>query len=198
MVFDPATGDLLVAEKDKITTVARSVLDTGLSTASPAHAQDGVPLAPISIGGVRGLVVNRCNAKLYMTVAADGLLVEYDPATGKSRNVMSGLRDPGALLAIYRTGGSCPDAFHLLVSENGNYRTLLVTSQDGAFTRWLEIPVTDLSFLPSGNPFTTKAGILIGESTPASSPYDSASGFVTVVPLGLYDAEPPNPVVPVP
>jgi hypothetical protein len=198
MVFDPATGDLVVAERDKITTVARSVLDTGLSSASPAPANDPTLLAPISIAGVRGLVVNRCNGKLYMTLATDGLLVEYDPATGKSRNVMSGLRDPGALLAIYRKGGSCPDAFHLLMSENGNYRTLLVTSLDGAFTRWLEIPVTDLSFLPSGNPFTTKAGIVIGESTPASSPYDSASGYVTIVPLGLYDSEPPNPVVPVP
>ncbi|PYV19505.1 MAG: hypothetical protein DMG07_01780 [Acidobacteria bacterium] len=199
LVFDPPTGDLLVAEKDKVTTVARSVIEAGLSpaAAAPGDREDPTYAAPgrrdalpasIPASGAAGVAVNRCARRLYFTLPADGLLVEYDPATGKLRTVLSGLRNPGALLGVYRKGSSCPNGFHLLLSERGLDRTLLVFPRDGTFVEWLSFTgIRDFLFLPRGNPFTPREGILVGENA------GSVGSLALVRVSDLYDSSPPNP-----
>jgi hypothetical protein len=197
LVLDPSTGDLLVAEKDKISTVARTVLDAGLSPAAaqPESERDRFPggrtgalPATISFTGAEGLVIDRCTGKLYLTSPAEGLLLEYDAATGKLRTVLSGLREPGAQLALYRAGGSCPNSFQLLVSERGFDRTILWTSGEPTFIQWLAAAgVNDLLFLPAKNPFASSEGVVLGENT-------GSAGSLSVAPTAnLYAPAPPNP-----
>jgi uncharacterized repeat protein (TIGR01451 family) len=192
LVFDQITGDLLVAEKDKVTIVQRFTLEMDLSAApsfldgSRPGGSGRIAALPV-IAGAAGLASDRCTGKLYYTVPAEGLLVEYDGATGKSRTVLSGLRNPGALLALYRSGGSCPSSFQLLVSEKGLDRTLLV-STDGSFVEWLAAPgVNDLAYLPSGNPYGSSEGIVVGENA-------GTVGSVSFVKTSnLYQSSPSNP-----
>src|SRR5262249_28874129 len=121
------------------------------------------------------------------------LLLEYDKATGKTRTVLSGLRNPGALLGLYRAGVTCPDGFELLVSERGLDRTLLVLPKDGSFVEWVSArSVNDLALLPESNGITSPAGVVLGET-------NAAAGSISVVAVAnLYDSKPPNPPLPRP
>jgi len=192
LVLDSAGKDLLVVERDRITTIARSQLETGLTTAA-SEAVDFPPVAaPIPIQAVSGITVDRCTGKIYFTVSGNGTLQEYDPVAAKSRTVLSGLRSPGALLALYRAAVSCPNSLQLLVSEKGLDRTILVQPQDSSFAEWVAAPgVNDLLFLPDGNPFTNKEGVALGENS-------GSTGAVSIVKVSnLYQTVPPNPA-PVP
>ncbi|HEY3188472.1 MAG TPA: hypothetical protein VGJ70_13420, partial [Solirubrobacteraceae bacterium] len=197
LVLDPSSGDLLVAENDRVTTIGRAAIESGLApvplaarrilaSAPPAAA---APLAQIA--GAAGLAVDQCTGKLYATLPVEGLLVEYHHATGALRTVLSGLSDPGALLGFYRAGVSCPDSFHLLLSERGRERTLVVLPASGAFSDWVPTSaVGDLVVLPAANAYTGREGVLIGENT-------GATGALSVVETAsLYDARPPNPPEP--
>jgi hypothetical protein len=185
LVLDPASGDLLVAEKDRITTVFRRALDSGLTPAVPA-APDRVA-APIA-ASASGLALDFCSGRLYYTIATEGLLVEYDKSSGKTRTVLSGLRNPGGLLGLYRAGVTCPDGFELLLSEKGLDRTILVIPKDGSFVEWVGAKgVNDLALLPEDNPLTSRAGVVLGETS-------VTVGSISIVAVAnLYDSKPPNP-----
>jgi len=187
LVFDPTSGDLLVAEKDKITTVIRNTLESDLTPAA-APARSEPEQVPIAATGASGLAVDRCTGKLYYTVSSDGSLVEYDKGTGKARTLLSGLRKPGALLGLYRAGVTCPEGFELLVSETGLERTLLVFPKDGTFLEWVSAPgVNDLALLPEDNALTSRASVVLGENS-------ATVGSLSVVEVAsLYDSKPPNP-----
>ncbi len=200
MVFDPASGDLLVAEKDKISIVARATLesDSGPNAGSAAgKTADGLPAADgvghmqraLVISGASGIAVDRCSEKIYYSVAAEGKVMEYDPTTLSYRTVASGLLDPGQLLGIYRTGITCPASFHLLVVERGADRVDLVIPSSGEVTAWVNAPgVVDLAFVPQGNPYLPLEGIILGDYSV------QAGGSTYLVQLSnLYDLNPPNP-----
>jgi hypothetical protein len=193
LVLDPVSGNLLVAEKDRITTVFPWMLDGGLTPAAPEPSDAGGRVAAPIAASAAGLAVDRCGSKIYYTVATDGLLEEYDKSSGKTRTVLSGLRNPGALLGLYRAGVSCPDGFELLLSEKGLDRTILVIPKDGSFVEWAGAKgVNDLALLPEDNPLTSRAGVVLGETS-------VTVGSISIVAVAnLYDSKPPNPPPPPP
>jgi len=198
MVIDPASGDLLVAEKDKVSTIPKSALESDL-----ASAADGAPGGSalvgrsggigrplfITAGGATGIAVDRCTGKIYYSIGTAGTIVEYDPATNGSRTIASGLQNPGQLLAIYRDGVACPDSFHLLAAERGANRIILVIPSSGSISEWLaSAGINDLAFIPSGSRDAPGGGILVADYTLQNN------GSVFLVPLGnLYGDTPPNP-----
>jgi hypothetical protein len=191
MVFDSNGNDLLIAERDRVTTVPRTQLEAGLTTTA-ADSGDLPPAeATIAIQGAAGLAIDRCTGKLYFTIPSGttGSLQEYDPTTARTRPVLTNLRNPGALLGLYRAGVSCPDGFQLLLSEKGADRTLIV-QRDGSSSDWLAVAgVNDFVFLPDGNPYTNQEGVALGENT-------ALTGTLTVVKVAsLYQTRPPNPVL---
>ncbi len=195
LVIDSKSGDLLIVEQDKITTVSKSVLQADLA------AQDGSrsnapelavsPFASLVLPqtGGAGIAVDRCTGFIFFSLADQGTILEYRPALGTSSIIASGLNNPGQLLALYRTNVTCPDSFHLLVADRGNNRIVLVIPQEGIVVPWLDAPgIIDLSFLPTGNPDTPNEGILFADHTV------DIGGIVYLVPLTtLYDNKPPNP-----
>ena len=67
-------------------------------------------------------------------------------------------------------------------------RTLLVFPRDGTFVQWLSFTgIRDFLFLPRGNPFTPREGILVGENA------GSVGSLALVRVSDLYDSSPPNP-----
>ncbi len=200
MVFDPASGDLLVAEKDRISIIARASLESDSSPipgSAAAEIPDGLAATEgpgrlqhaLVVGGASGIAVDRCSEKIYYSVAAEGKVMEYDPTTLSYRTVAGGLLDPGQLLGIYRTGITCPTSFHLLIVERGADRVDLVIPSSGEVTTWVNASgVADLAFAPQGNPYLPLEGIILADYTV------QAGGSAYLVQLSnLYDVNPPNP-----
>ncbi len=200
MVFDQTSGDLLVVESDRITTVPRDSLQPGLpgsavtpaarASYAPASEQRRSVSSTLEVSGIGGVAVDSCSGKIYYSLPATGEIVAYSP-NGTSLTVATGLANPGQLLGVYRTRLGCPDSFHLLVAEQNADRVDLIVPSQNVVTRWVDAPgIRDLAFVPSGNPFSPQEGVLLADYTL------ELNGIIYLVPLeDLYDEESPNPPV---
>ncbi len=196
MVLDPVSGDLLVVEQDKITTIPKATLQAGLTSSAPS-AQEAAAntealtrsFGAVTINGAAGIAVDRCTGKIYLSIADSGSLVEYNPTDNSIRTALTGLLNPGQLLGIYRAGVTCPDSFHLLISERGANRVDLYVPGTGALTVWADSTgIEDLAFMPIGNPYTQREGVLLADYSLAKG------GEIYVVPMAqLYDNKATNP-----
>ncbi|MEJ2079974.1 MAG: leucine-rich repeat domain-containing protein [Acidobacteriota bacterium] len=191
MALDAATGSVLVAESDRITQIARSFIESGLSSTSATSGQaapdSAASLSTVaSIAGATGLAIDRCTGEIYFSIASEGVIKAYDPATGTLRTLVSGLASPGQLLALYREGVPCPERTQLLVAEVGVGRITLVAPSLGSVVSWISAPgVRDLSFIPPDNPFNLATSVAYGLF------FDQA-GKISIVDVGdQYGTEPP-------
>ncbi|MFZ0430716.1 MAG: hypothetical protein WAO20_21560 [Acidobacteriota bacterium] len=169
LVIDPVTGDLLVAEADRVRSIPRAQLESGLGARrSTADGGTGPGLAVDLDTGGDGIAVDPCTGRIYVSSASQGAILSFDRVTAEWEFAATGLNSPGSLLVVYREGFSCPEAFHLLVAERGLNRVLLVTPSDGGVRPWVSAPgITDLAFLPKDSPFYSGAGVLTAEAPAA-------------------------------
>jgi hypothetical protein len=194
LVIDISTGDLLIVEKDKVSTVPKATLQADLSApdGSRLYAPGPTPSPFASLvlpaSGAAGIAVDRCTGFIYYSLAAEGSIIEYHPAQGTSLIVATGLQNPGQMLGIYRENVTCPNSFQLLVAERGANRVTLIIPRDASAIQWLESPgITDLAFVPISNN-TTKDGVLLADHT------IEIGGVIFLVPLSdLYKNKPANP-----
>ncbi len=193
MVFDPVTGDLLVAEREKVSTISRDLLLDGLAQADPVDAAftalTGRLQRLFASTAAAGLAIDQCTGKIYYSLPAEGAIAEYDPVTGAQARIVTGLSDPGQLLGLYRQGITCPDSFHLLVVEKGTNKVLLVLPQTRNVTEWVAVEgVEDIAFVPSRNLQESHEAVLVAGFT------SETQGTIFLVALNsLYDIRPPNP-----
>ncbi len=190
MVLDPTTGNLLVAEKDKVSTIDKSSLLAGTGTqaaGSPGVVRAASGVFPLS--NAKGLAIDQCTGRIYASIAAEGSIVMYDPSSQAILTVVAGLNDPGQLLGVYRQGLTCPDSFHLLIVEKGANAVDIFVPNGNILDTWVELPgANDLAFLPSPNRFTHKEAVLISSYLP------QYAGQIYLVELEeLYSIDPPNP-----
>jgi uncharacterized repeat protein (TIGR01451 family) len=202
LVMDPATGNLLVADQSGISIIARTSLETGLVFPAKSAVPDprvGLALIP-TVASAGGIAVDSCTGKIYFSDSSGGRVAVYDRATGQVTTVVSGLRDPGQLLAVYRSEVSCPDSLQIFAVERGANRILLLL-KDGSVSTWLQssVPI-DVSFLPKDNPFASSEAILVATNDQVSVgqiaivpiPASPAGGAPSGTPSGLYSDSPIN------
>ncbi len=200
LVIDTSTGNLLVAEQDKVTIIPRADLEAGLlATRLPGAPRPLAVSFPLGGGGVAR---DRCSGDIYTSDALAGVVRRFDAKTQQVSIVFSGLQGPGQLLALYRSGISCPDGLQLLLVETGLARVVLLTPSRGLLVPWfVDIDSTDVSFLVGGSGFTgpeQPSAILLAELLEAVQPGEGGStlGFVGVPDLyGEPDNEPTPPGV---
>ena len=175
LVIDPVSGDLLIAEADQVSTIPASQINQGLAGAGLAEVEIPSGARQLAAGlEPTGIAVDRCTGNVYISQASTGEVLEIDRLTGEVRTIAEGLSEPGQLLGFYRSGISCPDAFHLLVIETfffpeeereASQITLLVPST-GLMTPWLvesTVVIPDITLLPPGSPLGNEA-VLIAEN----------------------------------
>ncbi len=190
MAYDASTGSVLVAESDRITQIARTFIESGLTSGSGATGEidpGQTPRSTVALAaGATGLAVDRCTGEIYFSIASEGVIRAYDPATEQTRTLVSGLSSPGQLLTLYREGLPCPERTQLLVAEPGADRITLIAPSLGSVVSWISAPgVRDLSFIPPENPFNLKTSVAYGLF------FDEA-GNISIVDVGdQYSQEPP-------
>jgi len=191
MVLDSAENAVLVAEATEVNSYDLSLLNAGLSAkgASSPDQQTFSPKRRLFAASHGHLAIDSCTGNIYATIAAEGRLLEYVRATGAIRTIAEGLVQPGAVLGLYRAGGGCPAAFHLLVAQAAGENLLNVIPAEKRITGWFRLRRrADLIFLPPGNSFTRSAAILISD-------LGAESSAITLVELpGLYMARLLNPL----
>ena len=194
LVLDPVSvsGDLLVAERDRVTRVAGAELNQGLAGAPAGMARR--PLGNVIEGLTpAGVTVDRCTGDIYVSDSASGEVRKVERLSGAEVTVAEDLADPGQLLGLYRSGISCWESFHLLITERGADRILILTSRIGP-EPWVSSPgIRDLALRDTeeeGAPASVlpgQPGILLGEVT-------EQVGQVALVPMDLYEGDAINPV----
>lgn len=175
LVLAPATGDLLVAEADKISTVPKNLLEAGISakdggkdttsllTLLPNPAPHAVTLSPVS--GATGIAVDGCTGDIYFSESRTQSIRKRIRRTGQIVTVVPGLINHGHLLGLHRSGVSCPFSIHLLAIERGLDRILQIIPGESLVTPWIPAQAaTDLIFLPKGSPLSSVDGVLISEA----------------------------------
>ncbi len=179
LVMDPVSGNLLVAEQSGISIIARTTLESGLvSAAKPISPDLWEKEALVSTSGVSGVAVDSCSGKIYFSDSIGGRIAVYDRATGQVTTVVSGLQNPGQLLAVYRSEVSCPVSLQIFAVERGANRILLLLPKDGSVSTWLQSPVPiDVIFLPKDNPFVFTEAILVATNDQVSI------GQIIIVPI---------------
>jgi hypothetical protein len=190
LVIDPVSGDLLVAELDKVTTVAKSDLEVGLVQAArlPGSRPKTLAAELFSTQGTSGIAVDRCTGNVYISNQGTGEILRFIRSSGELQVVFSGLQQPTRLLAFYRSKVSCPESFHLLVIERGTDQILLTLPVRDAVTPWIPAQgSTDIAFLPGGSPFVDEEAVLFTERV-------AEQGTVSAVETpDLYEDQPDNP-----
>ncbi len=191
LVLDPVSGNLLIAERDRIVSLSRSAIETGLvaPSASPAEARAAGPSRQIAGGfsQTAGLAVDACSGRIYVSDTQG--VVELDRISGERRIIGPFPGEPAQLLSLYRRGLPCPSAFQLLVSQTGNEAPSLFVPELDLIIPWAGDPQTrDLAFLPAGSRFGATESVLLGGAGTAS-----ASRVSQVRVAGLYTDSPSNP-----
>lgn len=189
LVLDPVSGNLLVAEADRVSIILRSSIE-------PASAKAQVPSAAAATfvnSGADGIAVDACTGLVYVSRAARGEILAYNRILGTACTVASGLRTPRAMLAIYRTGVSCPATLQLLVIEAGLDRIVLFDPATGSVVPWIgsQAP-SDLSFMRRASPFGEEERVLMSEAEG-----QNGSRIASIRIPGLYGAQPPNSPYPI-
>ncbi len=193
LVVDRVSGNLLVAERDRITTVLKSALESGLRPTPGADRRRVDPFKPrtstvIPQAGSTGLVVDDCSGDVYFSNRQANSVSVFRRGTGQVQLVTNELFGPTGLLAIYRRGVSCPAALNLLVIEEEAGLVSLLVPDTGEIYEWFQVPEAfDVEFLPENNPFVPgAAGVLLGEFA-----NDQGGLFFVDLPFA-YDAVPTN------
>ncbi len=180
IVLDPGSGDLLVAEATRITTVNAARLQQSLASTSREHRVRGRLAEQIA---PRGVAIDACTGDVYFSDAASLAIRVIDRERGDTETVVEGV-EAGQLLAVYREGLPCPASLRLLAVEPGARRVSLVNPADGTVDVFLDGDYRDVILLPPGNPLTGVAGIL-------ASRISGDVGEILQVDLpGLYGALP--------
>ena len=162
-----------------------------------AQAPAGVARRPLGnvIEGLTpaGVTVDRCTGDIYVSDSASGEVRKVERLSGAEVTVAEDLADPGQLLGLYRSGITCGESFHLLITERGADRILILTSRIGP-EPWVSSPgIQDLALRDTsqeGAPASVlpdQPGILLGEVT-------KQVGQVALVPMDLYEGDAINPV----
>ena len=169
LVIDAVSGNLLVAEKTQVTSIPKADLEMDLSAAVltlPDTGREALAKELFPTDAADGIAVNRCTGDIFFSKREQGVLVRFRRPTGVFQTLFSDLEGPTQLLAIYRRGVSCPNAFQLLVIEQETDRLLLLRPEQGSTVSF--IPArgsTDITFLPRGTPFlASREGILLTEA----------------------------------
>ncbi len=116
LVLD-TNGNVLAAEADKVSVITASQINQDLN---PLQVEGPSGARQIATGvAPTGIVVDQCTGDVYISQASTGKVLVIDRQTGEITVVASGLSGPTQMLALYRTGISCPDSLHLLVIEAG-------------------------------------------------------------------------------
>ncbi|MDA2923364.1 hypothetical protein MYX65_01700 [Acidobacteria bacterium AH-259-L09] len=162
LAIDSVSGNLLVAEKDKITTVAKNQLEADLlpaarlTTKKRRPQKASIPAAPF------GATVDACTGIIYFSVRGAGEIRAIIRQTGEIKVVAFGLSQPEQIAGFYRRGVSCPFSCFLLVVEAGLDRIVQVNPRNGFFTTFAPAEGTrDVIILPK-NPFAPP-GVLFNE-----------------------------------
>lgn len=194
-VIDPVTGDLLVAEANRISTVAASALNNNL-TPMPSQARAGVNPAGILVEDVSAsdLAVDRCDGTIYASLANENTLESIDRTNFQQTTVLSNLVEPASILSAYRSFVPCPNTFFLFLLDRGE-RVSLVNPRDRT-----TVPVT---FLKGGRSLALASRVVDG--FPAQQgllipTFGQNGGFLFLLNLsGLFEPGPINaPFVPLP
>ncbi len=211
MTFDPANGDLLVAEFDQVTRVSRSLFAGSQTATAAAAAQQVVGTLPAGVGGIAGIVVNRCDGAIYLSVAPSAQLQSAGPGARASAglfrmNPVSRQVTPvgdvtlplGQLLAIYRSGLTCPEAFHLLAVDPTADRIVLLNPSMDLETTWVEgAGAVDLSFIPPRGGETVPQAALVDSTVVIAGVQLEGGSILGSASLaeapGLYRDLPVNP-----
>ncbi len=173
LVIDTNGGNLLVAEQSQVTIISKELLETGLAARLPGTSG---PQAVTFLLGGDGLARDRCTGDIYTTDAVDGLR-RFNVETQQVSTIFPDLQGPGQMLALYRTGISCPHSFQLLVVEAGASRLTLLTPAQDLLVPWApNIDSTDVSFLPGGTSFAGTSAILLSELLDAAEPQAGEGG----------------------
>ena len=194
LVIDKNSGDLLVAEKTQISTVA-AALETGLAAQAFPLSSTRRPTQSFQTPGANGIVVDACTGDVYVSDSAAGVVRRFDNDTQELEDLFTGLQQPGQLLGLFRRGVSCPDAFQMLVAETGADQLTLLTPSRQLKTDWVAaLDPIDVSFLPGGTDFAGTSAVLLTESVAGATQQGGSgtqSSFVGVP--GLYNTNPINP-----
>ncbi len=202
LVIDPTSGDLLIVERDKISSIARTDLEADLAV------QDATPVTSFAPGpgasspiaatlfpltGGSGIVADRCTRTIYFTNAEEGTVSEFNPATGKTRIIVDGLSLPGQMLGLYRSEVSCPYSFQILVAQRNANQVSLILPGSSSVIDWAESSgITDLALLPTSGQKDV-SGVMLANQ-PIETDNQTTGGNVTLVPFSnLYSSAPPNP-----
>ena len=147
MALDSGTGDLLVAEADKLSRISGARL-----------AADGSePQGPLSGGSSlleeiapRGVAVDPYTGDILFSDANSRSIRRLERMTGEVTTVVE-LTDPTQLLGILRSGVSGPEGFHLFVAEPTIEQVTRVVPEPGLASLYAAAPgVQDVAFLPVG------------------------------------------------
>ena len=202
LVIDPNSGDLLVAEKDQVTSIPKAQLESDLISSAQTPAGQINPQATtlFPIEAADGIAVDRCSGQVYVSDAAAGIIRRFVPLTGELEVIFPGeLQQPGQLLALYRDGVGCPDSFQLLVVDGGTDRLTLLIPQQNLAAPWISArESTDLAFLPEDTPFAlSKVSVLLTELLEEGQTQQTGPRYslLAVRLPKLYRRQPPNPVL---
>ncbi len=193
MVFDDYSGNLLVADQSTIRVFSRELIESGSSVQGASRSGPPVPRQQDAGEVLTGIAVDLCTGNLVVSDRTQSAVVTIDRSSGE-RSILAGeVEQPGELLALYRVGTHCPEAFHLLVSDPGSGLTRLVSPGLGVDLEWLgDRNVEDLAFLPDGNPVTGSPTVVFAE-LPATTLPGAVSSLSGAETLALYSDRPGNP-----
>ncbi len=190
LVLDPVTGNLLVAESTQVTSIPRRDLESDLTSVSSAVLDSPTlrtaVLVPLT--GISGLAVDSCTGKVYLSQRGTGRLLVYTRETGEVGTVVEGLNSPGQLAGIYRARVSCPDAFQLLIVEEGADQVVSVLPATGeVISPWIPgVNLDDIVLVPEDGPFQ-------GQVFFDDQDGDANNSLISMALSGLYGDGPINP-----
>ncbi len=216
MTFDPANGDCLVAEFDRVTRITRSLfVGSQAGTASAAVSHTAARSLPAGVGGLAGIAVDRCDGQIYVSrdpgsqLQSAGTdpyrgagLLRINPVSRQVAPVGEVTLPLGQLLAIYRSGSTCPEAFHLLAVDPTQDRIELINPSMDLETTWVEnAGAVDLSFIPPRRGETMPQAALVDSTVIIGvAQFDeetgTTQGFASLAEApGLYRDLPVNPPI---
>ncbi len=148
------TGDLLVAESNRVSVIPASTLQNqlaGTGARGVAPQASSFPSGTLYEGNPTGLSVDQCSGDLFISDGGTGEVVRFNRSTRVSDTVVSGLNQPTQQLVLYRKSVGCPQATHILVVERDADRVSLVLPESKTSFTWAEAPgVTDVAWGESG------------------------------------------------
>ena len=205
LVFDPVTGNLLVAEADGISSIPVNLLQSdlfGLGTQAEIEIQTSTL---VETAGAAGLAVDACSGDIYFSDPQANRIQRLIRARGQVETVLNGIAGPGQMTSFYRRGVSCPLSFELLTAETGADRIFQTSPALPFQGPWVPSPgVRDVIFIErdrfssrdqrGGLADTAMLAENLDGTVAADAVLTQANGRLSAVPLpDLYRDDPTNP-----